>query len=71
MLSEIFNKVNIQRGTAEEEIKKMMTLFGGKIKRNFSKNTNFFRVGRSAERRSERDKESKQVSGGGVLPTEI
>jgi NAD-dependent DNA ligase len=48
-LSKIFKEVNTHRATTEEEIKKMITLFRGKVKRSFSKNTDYLLTGKSAK----------------------
>ena len=46
-MSRVFNEVDIDRATAEEEMKKMMTYFGDEVKKSFLSNKSDLPTGKN------------------------
>jgi len=61
ILCRILNEANMHRATAEEEIKKMTTSFGGEVKRSISKNTTYLLTGKSADTSKIKSATERQV----------
>ena len=63
VLMGLFDEVNSHRPTAEGEVKVMIVLFGGVVRRSFSKNTTYLLTGKNAD--------SKKIKGAQAQEVEI
>ena len=61
VLTGFFDKVNSHRPTAEEEIKTMIALFDGEIKRSFFNNTKYLLAGKNADPKKIKGAQERQV----------